>query len=157
MTDKYVHTITKEEVEDLPMEHFDGRIFVLTTESEANKAVEYLQKFPRIGFDTETRPSFRKGRRYKVSLVQLSTDDTCFLFRLNYMGFPASLGAELFGYPVAGLARWHRGGQFAKDLRHFVREKNLQRTTLEQLGDRYIDRTTKKVCRIRRMGLPANL
>ena len=145
MTDKYVHTITKEEVEDLPMEHFDGRIFVLTTESEANKAVEYLQKFPRIGFDTETRPSFRKGRRYKVSLVQLSTDDTCFLFRLNYMGFPA------------GLAIWHRGGQFAKDLRHFVREKNLQRTTLEQLGDRYIDRTTKKVCRIRRMGLPANL
>ncbi len=91
MTDKYLHTITKEEVEELPMEHFDGRIFVLTTESEANKAVEYLQKYPRIGFDTETRPSFRKGKRYKVSLVQLSTDDTCFLFRLNYMGFPASL------------------------------------------------------------------
>lgn len=89
--DKYTHTITKEEVEEYPVEEFSGRIYVLTTEKEANRAVEYLEKFPMVGFDTETRPSFRKGRHYKVSLVQLSTEDTCFLFRLNYMGFPASL------------------------------------------------------------------
>ena len=91
MTDKYAHTITKEEIDAFPLEHYTGRIIVLTNEKEANRAVEYLQKFPVIGFDTETRPSFRKGKRYKVSLVQLSTEDTCFLFRLNRMGFPSSL------------------------------------------------------------------
>ena len=91
----YEHKITKEAIAELPVEQFPGRIIVLTTEREANKAVDYLLKFPYLGFDTETRPSFKKGKSYKVSLLQVSTDDTCFLFRLNYMGMPHSL-VELF-------------------------------------------------------------
>lgn len=91
----YEHTITKEAIAELPVEQFPGRIIVSTTERETNKAVDYLLKFPYLGFDTETRPSFKKGKSYKVSLLQVSTDDTCFLFRLNYMGLPHSL-VELF-------------------------------------------------------------
>ena len=91
----YEHTIAKDVIAELPVEQFPGRIIVLTTEKEANKAVDYLLKFPVVGFDTETRPSFKKGQSYKVSLLQVSTDDTCFLFRLNHMGFPASI-AEFF-------------------------------------------------------------
>ena len=91
MNTEYAHTITKEEVEELPMEKFEGRIFVLTNEKEANRAVDYLERYPVLGFDTETRPNFRRGKRNKIALVQLSTEDTCFLFRLNRMGFPASL------------------------------------------------------------------
>ena len=91
MIEKYVNKISKEEISLLPLEEFKGRIITLLTEKEADKAVAYLSKYPMIGFDTETRPSFKKGQRYKVSLIQLSTDDTCFLFRLNYMGFPGSL------------------------------------------------------------------
>ena len=53
--------------------------------------MEYLLCFPAVGFDTETRPSFKKGQRYKVSLMQVSTDDTCFLFRLNKIGIPDSI------------------------------------------------------------------
>ena len=87
----YEHTIAKDVIAELPVEQFPGRIIVLTTEKEANKAVDYLLKFPVVGFDTETRPSFKKGQSYKVSLLQVSTDDTCFLFRLNHMGFPASI------------------------------------------------------------------
>lgn len=87
----YEHTITKELIAGLPVEQFPGRIIVLTTEKEANKAIDYLLKFPLVGFDTETRPSFKKGQTNKVSLLQVSTDDTCFLFRLNYMGFPSSV------------------------------------------------------------------
>ncbi len=91
----YEHTIAKDVIAELPVEQFPGRIIVLTTEKEANKAVDYLLKFPVVGFDTETRPSFKKGQSYKVSLLQVSTDDTCFLFRLNHMGFPTSI-AEFF-------------------------------------------------------------
>lgn len=91
----YEHTIAKDVIAELPVEQFPGRIIVLTTEKEANKAVDYLLKFPVVGFDTETRPSFKKGQSYKVSLLQVSTDDTCFLFRLNHMGFPVSI-AEFF-------------------------------------------------------------
>lgn len=91
MTEHALHTITKEEISTLPLEEFTGRIIVIQTKTEADKAVEYLMKYNIVGFDTETRPSFRKGQYYKVSLIQVSTDDTCFLFRLNYIDFPESL------------------------------------------------------------------
>ena len=59
---------------------------MILTEAEANKAVSYLMKADILGFDTETRPSFKKGHQNKVSLLQVSTHDTCFLFRLNRFG-----------------------------------------------------------------------
>ena len=91
MIDKYIHKISKEEISQMPVEEFQGRIITLLTEKDADKAVAYLEQHKLIGFDTETRPSFKKGQRHKVALVQLSTEDTCFLFRLNFMGFPKSL------------------------------------------------------------------
>ncbi len=91
MAEHALQTITKEEISTLPVEEFAGRIIVIQTKAEADKAVEYLMKYNLVGFDTETRPSFKKGQYYKVSLIQISTDDTCFLFRLNYIGFPESL------------------------------------------------------------------
>ena len=90
MIQQFIHTIAKEEIAKLTVEEFKGRIITILKE-EADKAVEYLLRFPIVGFDTETRPSFKKGQRYKISLMQISTDDTCFLFRLNHIGIPESL------------------------------------------------------------------
>ena len=84
-------TITKAEVAQMPKVQFSGRIFVIYTETDAEKAVEYLKKQHIVGVDTETRPSFRKGVTHKVALLQIATSDTCFLFRLNRIGMPASL------------------------------------------------------------------
>ena len=56
------------------------------TPTEAEKAVEYLKQYPIVGIDSETRPSFSKGKQYKVALLQVSTPDHCFLFRLNLTG-----------------------------------------------------------------------
>lgn len=58
---------------------------------EAQKAVDYLSSFAALGFDTETRPAFRKGQTNKISLIQISTPDTCFLFRLNIIDIPDCL------------------------------------------------------------------
>ena len=91
MTQLFTHTITKEAISLLPLEEFTGRIIVIDTEPEAQKAVKYLSDFPIVGFDTETRPSFKKGQRFKISLMQISTDDTCFLFRLNRIDMPEVL------------------------------------------------------------------
>ena len=85
------HTISKEEISLLEIEEFPGRIIVIDTEKDADKAVEYLLQFEAVGFDTETRPSFKKGTRYKISLMQISTDEACFLFRLNRIGIPQPL------------------------------------------------------------------
>lgn len=78
-------TITKEEMSQLPREVFEGRIIVIQTEDEALKALDFLNSCPLVGIDSETRPSFVKGQSHKVALLQISTDDTCFLFRLNMM------------------------------------------------------------------------
>jgi len=84
-------SITKEVISTLEPETFDGRIIVVQSLNEARKAVKYLFGHPMIGFDTETRPSFKKGLLHDIALIQLSTEDTCFLFRLNLIGFPQCL------------------------------------------------------------------
>lgn len=86
-----VSSIEKDELAKLPIEIFPGRIIVVQSESEAIKACSYLSKQKLIGFDTETRPAFKKGVSNKIALMQLSTDNTCFLFRMNIIGFPDCL------------------------------------------------------------------
>lgn len=85
--DKY----DKEKIQTLPCVHFKGRIIVIFTEKEADKAVDYLMKQSVLGFDTETRPTFKKGQSHQVALLQVATHDTCFLFRLNKIGMTDSV------------------------------------------------------------------
>ncbi len=80
--------ISKQQVSEMPKESFSGRIFVIYTEAEARKAVDYLNTHSIVGVDTETRPSFRRGMTHKVALLQIATHDICFLFRLNHLGLP---------------------------------------------------------------------
>lgn len=75
----------------MPRVLFEGRIIVVFTERDADKAVDYLMKQELLGFDTETRPSFKKGQLFQVALLQVATHDTCFLFRLNRIGLPDSI------------------------------------------------------------------
>lgn len=78
--------ISKEIIHALPEVHYPGRVILIDSAAKAKDAVTYLKKQRQIGFDTETRPSFQKNHRYKVSLVQLSTPGECFLFRLKKIG-----------------------------------------------------------------------
>jgi ribonuclease D len=84
-------TITKEEVSKYPAEEFSGRILEIRTADGCEEAIKFLSGYAMLGFDTETRPTFKKGSVNGVALIQLSTNDTCFLFRLNIIGFPPSL------------------------------------------------------------------
>jgi ribonuclease D len=90
-------TITKAEIAQMPIVQFPGRIFVIYTETDAEKAVAYLKSQQIVGVDTETRPSFKRGRSHKVALLQIDNTDTCFLFRLNQIGMPAILQDFLMG------------------------------------------------------------
>jgi ribonuclease D len=90
MTTLYAE-VDKTKIADLPQVLFKGRIVVVETAESARKAVEFLSKEKILGLDSETKPSFRKGIIYKVALLQISTHDTCFLFRLNRMGIPDCL------------------------------------------------------------------
>ncbi len=83
--------ISKEEVNKLPVRHFEGKIILIETTEQAEKALLELNKEEVVGIDTETRPSFKRGVVYKVSLMQIATEDTAYLFRLNKIGFPDAL------------------------------------------------------------------
>ena len=140
-----VTQITKEEVNALPVVAFEGRIITIQTLEEADKAAAYLAQHAIIGFDTETRPSFRKGENFKVCLLQLSTDDTCFLFRLNLIGLPLSVAKILTTEKIKkiGLAirddfralnHWHAfapKGQI--ELQTFVKDYDIQDNSLQKI------------------------
>lgn len=88
-------TISKEEVNELPLVFFEGEIIVVDTEKKAKEAIKVLRKQKIVGIDTETKPSFKKGQSHKVALLQIATADQCFLFRLNKIDFPETLAAFL--------------------------------------------------------------
>lgn len=76
-------TISNEQTAALPAVEFRGPITVVDTERDIREACQYLAAQKVIGFDTETRPSFRAGASNRVALLQLSSPERAFLFRLN--------------------------------------------------------------------------
>ena len=83
--------ITKEQISQLPTVTYPGKSILINTMADAKAAMAYLMRQKIVGFDTETRPSFRKGHPHKVALLQLSAGDECFLIRLNLLGLFESL------------------------------------------------------------------
>jgi ribonuclease D len=137
--------IDKTEVAEMEVVSFPGRIIVIQTELEAEKAVEYLLRFPMVGIDTETRPSFKRGIMHKVALLQVSTYDTCFLFRLNMIGMCPPV-ERLLSHPTlvkVGLSlkddinMLHRLGDFAGnnfiDLQNIVGQVGIRDMSLQKI------------------------
>lgn len=117
----FAPTISKEELAALPHIEFGGRIVIVDTQEGVEAACAKLAKERTLGFDTETKPSFKAGQTNKVALLQLSTTDTCYLFRLSKISLDKSIIALLqnsdivkTGVDVAGDLRALRA------LRHFT-------------------------------------
>ena len=129
----------------LPGVHFEGRIEVVFTESEARKAVDYLLSQPILGIDTETRPTFRKGPMHQVALLQVSSHEVCFLFRLNQLRLSPSVKRFLedVTVPKIGLSlnddlhQLQRLGDFKVgrfvDLQDHVKEIGVEDMSLQKL------------------------
>lgn len=79
-------SISKEQLYQLPPVLFDGEITVIETESSIKNAMKEIRSEGIVGFDTETRPSFKKGVSHQVSLMQVSTFNRCYLLRINKLG-----------------------------------------------------------------------
>lgn len=146
----------KQKIGDLPRVLFEGRIVVVLTESEAQKAVDYLLSQPVLGVDTETRPSFTKGRINKVALLQVSSHEVCFLFRLNQLGISPSIKRFLEDntVPKIGLS-WHddlnmlhKTGDFETgrfiDLQDHVKEIGVEDLSLQKLYANFFGQKVSK-------------
>ena len=91
-------SITAEEINNLPLRTFSGKISVVSDPDQLVRVVEEIQSHDVVGFDTETRPSFKKGQVFQVSLLQLAIPRKAFLIRLNHIGVTKEL-ASLFSNP----------------------------------------------------------
>lgn len=82
----YPERISKEAINRLPLRAYEGPVDVIRDVEAAKVACEVLAMEGVLGFDTETRPSFRKGEAFLPSLVQLAGQERVFLFQLGLIG-----------------------------------------------------------------------
>lgn len=158
---KIIHNkIDKHSITDMPKVLFSGRIIVVTTEADADKAVDFLLGHDILGIDTETRPSFKKGKQYKVALLQVSTHDVCVLFRLNLTGITESIKQLLEDkrVPKIGLSlhddimSLHRRTEFTPgnfiDLQDHVGEIGVEDLSLQKLYANFFGQKISKAQRL---------
>lgn len=93
--------VSKQELTGYDKIAFEGKIICIDNSEDVNVAVADLGRYTRLGFDTETRPAFKKGQKYDVSLLQLSARNKAYLFRLNMTGLPQQLAAILANPAIA--------------------------------------------------------
>ena len=94
----YIHHYSKDLIQWLPLAAFGGEVLVVDTPEKVEEAVAYLSKQTAVGVDTESRPSFTRGVHYPTALLQIATEERCYLFRLTHVGMPQAL-ADLFANP----------------------------------------------------------
>jgi ribonuclease D len=88
-------TITADEINLLPLRAFEGKVHVITDEKNLGKVAAEIRKQGVVGFDTETRPSFKKGQSYRVALLQLAVPGKVFLIRTHHTGLPEEITGVL--------------------------------------------------------------
>jgi ribonuclease D len=146
VNNRYPESITAEELEKCELSWFKGEIVLVEDMKSFNKTFPRLLDSEILGFDTETRPSFKKGRKNKVSLIQLANEELACLIRINRIGIPPELAGLLADQDVikAGVAI-HDDIRFLKrvkgftpsgfvDLQKFVRDYGIEVSGLKKLS-----------------------
>ncbi len=142
----YAETITEEELGTFELSWFRGEIVLVEDMKTFNRTFPRLKGSEVLGFDTETKPSFRKGRKNKVSLIQLANEELACLVRINKIGIPSKLAGLLADEKIikAGVAV-HDDIRFLKsvrgfepsgfvDLQKFVKDYGIKASGLKKLA-----------------------
>ena len=143
---KYQESISVEELAEFELSWFKGEIVLVDNLKTFHEVFPRLLESDLLGFDTETRPTFKKGRKNSVSLIQLSTGDLACLFRINRIGIPDEMVRMLSDPNIikAGVAV-HDDIRFLKgvkkfspdgftDLQTFVKDFGIQSSGLKKLA-----------------------
>ena len=94
-TNRFAHKIAKDLIQWMPVIGFGGEVIIVDEMSKMAEAIHYLRAQKVLGVDTESRPSFKRGVHYPTALVQIATEERCYLFRLSHIGLPQEL-ANIF-------------------------------------------------------------
>jgi len=92
---KYKKAISKEEVNELELSKYSGNIILVENKEDLKKAAQEIKKCAILGIDTETKPTFKKGKLNPVALLQIATDKSVYIIRLNKVALSKDF-AEIF-------------------------------------------------------------
>ncbi|MGE4299634.1 MAG: 3'-5' exonuclease [Desulfovibrionaceae bacterium] len=100
--------MSKEDINELPLRRYEGDIRLIRNGDGLEEAVAHLRAEPLLGFDTETKPTFRKGESHPPALLQLACADCVYLFQLQRTGLHPGLVAVLAdaGITKTGVSVW---------------------------------------------------
>lgn len=87
--------LSKDEINTLPIRRYSGAIHIVSTRKDLAKALQSLRGERVLGFDTETKPTFRRGPMRPPALLQLATAEAAYLFQLKRIELPAGLRSIL--------------------------------------------------------------
>lgn len=87
--------ITKQEINELPLFKYEGKTVIAATEQQIDKAIFEIEEYDIVGFDTETKPTFKKGQFNHVALVQIAIPDKVYLLRITQTGITTTLARFL--------------------------------------------------------------
>lgn len=156
MRKKIYSKFDKKEITALPPVVFTGRIISIISPKETDKAVDYLLTADILGVDTETKPAFHRGEQHQVCLLQVSTRDTCFLFRLNHTGITPAIKRLLEDTTVKKIGlSWHDDLRALKaresftpglfiDLQDVVSQLGVQDLSLQKLYANFFQQKISK-------------
>ena len=82
-----IKTISKDEINSLPIKRYDGEVVLVASARDVERAHEDFAAERLVGFDTETRPTFKVGQKYPAALAQVATARTVYLFQLQTLDF----------------------------------------------------------------------
>ncbi|MEQ9165045.1 MAG: 3'-5' exonuclease [Fulvivirga sp.] len=91
----FATTISNIEINELELDRFEGEIHLITEEKELKAALKVLSKESVVGFDTESKPAFKKGEFNNISLIQIATETDAYLIRVNKTGITNELHSFL--------------------------------------------------------------
>ena len=90
---RFAHKISKDLIQWMPVICFPGEVIIVDEANKISEALAYLRAHDILGVDTESRPSFKRGVHYPTALVQIATEERCYLFRLSHIGMPQELAS----------------------------------------------------------------
>jgi ribonuclease D len=165
--ERYRRKLRSEEINALPMVRYEGEVRLVRSEGELEEALDLLVREELLGFDTETRPSFCKGRVNQPALIQLAASDRIFLMQLAFVPFGAGLASLLSDEKIlkVGVGIWDDmrelgklypfEGAAAVDLGDLARSLKLPTQGLRNMAANLLGRRISKGARCSNWGLSA--
>ncbi len=158
--------ISKEAIADLPLRRYEGEVRLVVSADDVALAAADIEQERVVGFDTETRPSFRKGESHPPALVQLATTSCVYLFQLRHRQSHDLLAAMLSGETLvkAGIAvaydlrELHAVFPFVPrnvvDLGQLARRRGMEQTGLRNLAGLFLGFRIPKGAKTTNWGVP---